>query len=508
MGILMLVGLSGCSSVSPSPLTQQEIIESSNEMARFSASGVPPLSHPLTLEEAMARALKYNLNERSRRLEQAIALNLWKAGNTDLLPKILASAGYRMRDSDLITNSKDSITGKPSLAHPFISSERTYMLSDLGLSWSVLDFTVGYFNAKQNADRVLIAAEHRRKAMHLLCRDVAIAFWRMVSAQKLMGEVRTAVTNAEAALVDASKAHAEGLKAPIDGLRYQRQMLENIRLLSTIEKDFSTARVTLASLINLPIATDFTVVEPAYGPSIAVLDVPVERMEELAIQQNAELREQMYNQRIAATEVRKTLARLMPNLSFNYDLKYNTDNYLINNRWNEAALAISQNLTNLIAAPAQKRLADGGVALAAQRRMALQMAILTQVHVARLEFASSYRQYKMAERIWELDQLIRKYMENKAEAKTESALTKIASDLSSIVSMLRLYQSLAEFNVSASTLQSTLGLEVSIENVDTYSVEDLSRAIAEWQNAWRTGRIPGVDNVPVRRWSPVRPQSS
>lgn len=500
--LVWLAFATGCRSVAPAPLSKQEIFESSRQVAKEAFAGVPPVSRALSLEEAMARALKYNLHERTRQLEQAIALNLWAAGNYDMLPRVLASAGYRSRDSDLITRSRDSITGLPSLANPFISSDRDYTLSDLGVSWSVIDFTVGYFNAKQNANRVLIATEHRRKAMHTLCRDVAIAFWRMASAQKLMGELKSTVSIAEAALADAAKATTEGLRSPIESLRYQRQLMENIRLLSTIEKEFSTSRVTLANLISLPLGAEFTIAEPTEQPSITILEVPAATMEELAVLQNADLREQIYNQRIARDEVRKSLARLLPNLSLNYDLKHNTDGFLINNTWREAALLLSQNLTNLLAAPAQKRAADGGVALAAQRRMALQMALLAQVHIARLELNSAYRQLTLADRIWSLDQAIKQNTSNRADAQADSKLTKVAADTASIVSMLRRYQALAEFHAAASTLQATLGLEIDLGSVDQQSVDELARSLETWQRAWQTGNWQAIEGPAAPRGNP------
>lgn len=489
--------------MAPKSATRDEILVSSQAARLAAQDGVEPISRPITLEEAMARAIKYNLHERSRRLEQAIAFNVWDASNFDLLPRVLASAGYRARNNDLTTRSRDSVTGLPSLANPYISSERDYALYDLGLSWSVLDFSVSYFTAKQNANRLLIASEQRRKAMHALQRDVAIAFWRMASAQRLLNDVRQTVAVAEAALVDSAKATAEGLSNPTDSLRYQRQMLENIRLLSTIEKDFATARSTLANLINAPFGSDFTVVEPADTPNVAILDIPVEQMEEVAILHNADLKEQFYNVRIARDEVRKTMAKLLPNLSLNVDLKHNTDSFLINNSWREAGFFLSQNLTSLVSMPAHLRLSRGGVALAQQRAIALQMALTAQVHIARLELASTYRQLRLADRIWEIDQSIQRDAANRADAQTESMLTKVAADTANIVSMLRRYQALAEFNVALSTLQATLGMEIDLASVDEQNVEQLTDAIRTWRASWQAGALPPSPE-PVIDYSELR----
>jgi outer membrane protein TolC len=480
----------GCSTIKPKPLETSKMVELSKAASVSAEKDVPVIDHALTLDESIARALKYNLNQRARHIEQSLALNIWKAGNYDMLPKALASAGRSFRDTDLISRSTDSVTGLPSLANPSISSDRTSNLYDLGFSWSVVDFTLGYYNARQNANRVLIASEHRRKAMHALTRDVTIAFWRMASAQRLLGEVRTTIGTAENALAEAAKANDAGLRSPVENLRFQRQLLENIRLLSNIEKEFASARATLANLINAPLGLEFTVAEPATPANIRILDIPVERMEELALLQNADLREQFYNERIAIEEVRKTIAKLLPDLSFTYNIRHSTDSYLINDKWQQAGIVLSQNLGNLASAPARKRLADGGVALARERRVAAQMALLAQVHIARLDLASAFNQLTLSERIWTIDQSIRGHVASREAAQTESMLSKVATDTASIVSMLRRYQALAEFQASAGALQSTLGMEIDVDSVSTQPLADITVSVAAWQQAWREGELP------------------
>lgn len=232
-----------------------------------------------------------------------------------------------------MTRSRDSVTGRPSLANPFISSDREALSSQVGLSWSVLDFSVGYYLSRQDANRVLMATEHRRRAMHALTRDVAVAFWRMASAQALRSDVQEAIRLAREALADSSQAEAAALRAPEESLRFRRQLLENLRLLSNIERDFGVARVTLASLVNLPTTASFTVREPDQAASIAILEVPIEQLEEAALLRNGELREQLYKQRIARDEVRKTIARLIPGLQFDYRVRQSSDSFLIHDTW-------------------------------------------------------------------------------------------------------------------------------------------------------------------------------
>lgn len=131
-------------SLMPEPLDKTALKEQAKQDALTAQQDVAPITGPLTLEEAIARALKYNLDSRSRQMEEALALNQFDVGNFDMLPKMIAAAGYSDRSEYAITRAVDSVTGQPSLANPYISSDKQHATTDLGLTWSVLDFGLSY----------------------------------------------------------------------------------------------------------------------------------------------------------------------------------------------------------------------------------------------------------------------------------------------------------------------------------------------------------------------------
>ncbi|MCQ9426502.1 TolC family protein [Pseudomonas sp. LJDD11] len=491
-GVLLLTG---CMSLDPQPLERGALQEQVHQDTLTARQNVPAIAGPLTLDEAIARALKYNLDSRSREMEQALAMSQYDVGNFDMLPKMIAAAGYSRRSEYATTRAVDSVTGEPSLANPYISSDKQHATSDLGLTWSVLDFGLSYYEAKQNADRVLIASERRRQAMHVLVQDVRSAFWRAASAQKLQASVKQSTALAESALADARQAETERLRSPVESLRYQRQVLENLRLLEAIEQELGTAKVELAALINAPLGANLTVVEPAETFNKRVLDLPVEQLEAHALEQNALLREQNYNTRIASQETRKTLLRLFPNLSLNYSLRHDSDKYLINNNWNEAGAQLSFNLLNILSAPAQMRLAKAGIAVADQRRVATQMAVLAQVHIARLQYANALQQFQRADAIWQVDDRLNQQTANRAQAQAVGALDTVASNTSAILSQLRRYQAMALANAAASKLQATLGMEPAIGNLNEVPLAQLQQEVHASLAQWNQGQLaaPAVE---------------
>jgi len=486
------IWLTGCANLTSQPLSNEEIQSQVQADRQSLNQESAPVTGAVSLEEAIARAIKYNAAQRLRGMEEAVAQGTADVAKFDMLPKLVASAGYRYRDKDLISRSTDSVTGAPSLAHPYISSDRESTLSSLSFSWSLLDFGQSYYAARQHADRVQIAAERRRKAIHTLIQDVRIAYWRVAAAQALESSLRTASQDADKALDDSRKVEAEKLRSPLEPLRYQRQLLENIRLLEAVQQELSSARIELASLMGLPpsaLALPLRVVEPAASNAQRWLDQPVDKLEDRALLLNPDLRESLYNARIANEETKRVMLRMFPGLSFNYGLNKSTDSYLINDRWQEAGLQISFNLLGLLSLPAQRQLADAGVKLADQRRLATQMAVLTQLHVARLQFANTVHQYERAQSIADVDQRISEQVGNQVQADKLNPLERVSQQTATILSVLRRYQALSNMQAAGSRLQATLGMEPVIEGSDSMPLPELTQAVARSLQSWEAGQL-------------------
>ena len=474
-----------CTTIEPKPIQDVEMSRQTTLDRAAAHKGVDPLEGPLTLEQAIARALKFNLDRRTKLMEEAIALNQLDVSRLDMLPKLVAQTGFSSRDSDRTTLSRNIATGQL-VPSNFVSQDRSHVTSQLGLTWNMLEMGVGYLNTRQAADRVLIATEKRRKAMHVLMQDVRTVFWRAISAQKLKDDVKRIIASAEEALVDSRKAEEERIRNPLDALRYQRQILENLRLLESIEQELSSAQVELAMLINAPQGAALELVDTPFNLNSEALKISLDTLEETALLNNADLREQHYNARIARTETRKVLYRMFPNVSFNYSLNYDTDTYLVNQKWNETGLQVSYNLLNLLTAPTQTRLAEAGVALSDQRRVAVQMAVLTQVHLARQQLANATSQFGRAEEIWKVDSKISTIVINREAARAQSKLERISNETAAVLSLLRRYQAAAQMQAAESRLQATLGVEPRIDSIDEIATNELAQRITLHNLVWQS----------------------
>jgi multidrug efflux system outer membrane protein len=109
---LVCACLGGCALFQPHPLTDAERTAEATQDLNEVFSGQEPLVRALTLEDAFARAIAYNLDERVKLMEREVAERDFDISKFDLLPKVIASAGASTRDNVLAISRNSVVSGK------------------------------------------------------------------------------------------------------------------------------------------------------------------------------------------------------------------------------------------------------------------------------------------------------------------------------------------------------------------------------------------------------------
>ncbi|RAU21119.1 TolC family protein [Paramagnetospirillum kuznetsovii] len=478
MAAVSTAALLAACAVTPTPFTAEEFSAQAKADRSAMFEGQEALSKPLTLNDAVVRVLKYNLDKRSKMMEEALALGQIDLDRFDLLPKLAANAGYTERSAPNATRSRDLYTQTTSTSNPSYSADRFSITSDLGLTWNILDFGASYFTAHQNADRALIAGERRRKTVANLVQEVRFTFWRASAAQVLKGKVTETVKSAEAALKDSERVESERLRNPTESLRIQKTLLESIRQLEAIDQELTTAKSELAALINVAPGSTFRLEVPENGSmATPAWSMPIEEMEEAALTRNPDLREQDYQSRIAVDDTHKEILKLFPGVTLSFSRQYDQNSFLMDNRWNEMGTKITWNLINLLSAPDRIAHSESAEDVARAKRVALRMAVLAQVHVVSTQFASAAKQFERADKLWKIEQRLADAAGNQSRGGTQNEIERISTETSAIAAELRRFQTYAQMQSSYGKLQSTIGADVDPDRVATQSLDGLGGAI-------------------------------
>jgi outer membrane protein TolC len=157
-----IAGLSACS-INPVPLTDAENKARAAEDGGKLQKDQERVSGPITLHEAIARSLKYNLDYRVEMMHKTLAETQLDLTHYDMLPQLVTNVGIDSRNNWSGASSRSLVPPYIESLRPSTSSDRDIFNAQLGLSWNVLDFGVSYFRAHQAADQVMIREEEKRK---------------------------------------------------------------------------------------------------------------------------------------------------------------------------------------------------------------------------------------------------------------------------------------------------------------------------------------------------------
>ncbi len=491
------LALAGCA-VAPQPFTQADRMERVKaDQARLLAEQ-EPIKAPLTLADAVARALKYNMEHRLKMMSTALAANQADLAKYDLLPKLTAQAGYNRRDSYPASSSMDIATGTQSLV-PSTSQEKARETYDLGLTWNILDFGVSYWQAQQAGDRALIAEQQRRKTAQTLIQNVRQAYWLAAGAQQLETRVEGLLKEINVTLADSRKARAERLKPSLEALAYQKSLLDLVRQLEPIRNELAQARSRLASLMNLAPGTAFTLDIPA-KLEIPALSAKVEALEEQALLNRPELIEADYQERIGVAETKKAMLRILPGIELSAGTHRDENRFLVDKNWADGGVRLTWNLLGLLSAKQSMKAADQQLEIARAQRLALNMAVLSQVRIAYRDVEGKLREHNMADEVNEVDSEIYAATRAGAESGADNRMQLIRAETGSVVSELRKWQAYSNLSLAWAQLNSSVGVDAMPEKVASHELPKLAQAFE--QQSKSTDKLAAAPRA-LPWWKPV-----
>ncbi|XVN17936.1 TolC family protein [Pseudomonas corrugata] len=483
---LLAVMVSGCA-VTSEPIDRSVSEQRAQTDLQNMFKGQEPLRGPLTLHQAMARAVKYNLEGRLKIMEEALAKRQLDLARFDMLPRMALDAGYVGRNNVNASSSQSVETGTQSL-EPSTSQDRDREVADLTMVWNVLDFGVSYISAKQAGDQRLIVQERRRKVINTIVQDVRSAYWRAMAAERLLKQIDSLMARVEAARNNSQSMSEQRIGDPVQALGYQRSLIQATRQLEEQRRALSLAKTELATLINLPLGTELTLATPDEY-EIPELKVDMARLEHEALTSRPELREQDYQTRITAAETRKAMLRLLPGLEFSAGGHYDSNSFLVEQGWADYGVKVTWNLFNVISAPAAIDVAKAGEEVAAARRQAMSIAVLAQLYVANANYRDALRQFKTNQQLSDIDGQIVGQLRNRHQAAGIGELDLIQGELNTLQADLRRDLSYADLRNAYGQIFASAGLDPLPDEVQSTKVQSIATALANREAAWAQGDI-------------------
>lgn len=454
-------------------------------------SAPPSVVAEIDIHEAMAIGLRHNLDFRVSQFEQAAAQKDVSKAYYRLLPQFNVNGTAHWRNNRAGSYSESLATGLVSL-EPSSSQERRYRTADLDIQWSVLDFSVGYFQARQRKLDYLATIESRRATANKVARDIHAAYWRAYGAQQLAPVIEDGIKQINEAIEVSATLVDKQLQDPAVALEYRRALYANLRDLVSKRSELRKSRAELAALLNLPagrlpiLKGDFR--HPLDADQLG--DLRTRAVTALTLR--PEMREEYYRIKRLQYDRKTAWFSGAPDLRLQAGANFDSNKYLTESNWKDARAILTLNLSNLIELPANLRYINASLKSQETRLAAMTASVLAQTLIATESFAESRSQACLSRELQRIEEARLKQLQARDRARLGDNLMLIRTQVDAINASLDAYIDLANYNASALLLATTLGFPVLPDTADKSDWQSLAAALREH----RIGAVPPATAEP------------
>lgn len=415
----------------------------------------PVIDAPLTLENAVDYALKYNLEAAVIKLERNIQQEAAIGARLKMLPSLTAD-GEASRRNRYAASYSDYLLyeGTENYSYSSEKDKRTYSLN---LSWDLVDFGISYYQYKQSIDRVRIAEQRRKRVIQNLKLDVTKAFWHVQVAQeavqmadKLVGRLQ----EREKILKDQLESRTV---SEIVILETAAALAEMKIKLSGFERELHNHKLKLASLIGLPGEKDFNVAKVDFNKKIQPINFDLEQLETEALLKRPELYEQDLEERITAYDARITTAKTLPHPSIFWRYECDKNKYLYYDDWQVAGFKVSFNLLSIPQDISHRSAVLQKKKLIKKRRLSIASAILTQLHIAIVDYEDLIRNHVQVKDIGLKRRQLMKARQRHAKFGKGNIGAVLESEAKYLLSRVRTLSSYADVMIATQRVINTIG---------------------------------------------------
>jgi len=483
----------------------QEVITTSIQEDLKALEVDAPLTN-IDLYTAIAIAIKNNRDLRISVMESALAQRQNDLTRFDMLPDIALNAGYseftelQASTSVAVDNDSQSAPALDGTESYTISRDDSLETRNVEFTWNALDFGLSYIRAGQQADRFLIAEELERKATQNITRDIIRAYWKAKASENLLKKLNPLLDRVDAALADSKYIEELLISSPMDSLLYQKELLDVQRTLQTQQRALINSKNELATLMGLLPNKKYTLAkEDEYLTNV---DMSIETMEEIALISRPELMESRYQKRITSKDARAAIVGLIPSLRFNATYNYSNNDYLLNQDSIEYGASIGTNLFDIFSIGAVKKASEANQDLIKERHLAIAMTVLSQVHLANINYGLAIEEYDTAQRYLDVAVRISNQVQNAQKVSRFGELEVIREEASLLVAELRRDLAFSEMQHSIGQIYASMGKDMLPENYENLSIENISQNIGISFNEWSEKYYANVQN-PIDEQDPT-----
>ena len=195
----------------------------------------------------------------------------------------------------------------------------------------------------------------------------------------------------------------------------------------------------------------------------------VEEMETHALQNRPELIENHYQERISVQQTKAGILSLLPGINFNAAYTSTSNDYVMQQTNSQFGATIGANLLNVFNYPTIKKVNEVNTEIIKEQRLALSMTVLSQIHIANLDYNVALEEFETAERYLDVSKKITEQVKNAQIIARFGQLELIREQASLLVAELRHDIAFTKLQHAIGQIYSSTGIDVTKENIEQYA---------------------------------------
>jgi len=462
---IILLTVTGCTTV-PTP---EQMSKQREENARQDVELIKPAmkygnfgESALTLEDAIRYALENNLELRVQRLKEEIAKESTMVEKLGMLPSLKADASWRRRDvlrkSDvynwLIDQDQPDYT---------VSELKENWWANLVLTWNVLDTMMAYVRAGEMELKEEVLKQQRIRQSQNLALDVTRAYWHAAAVEDALDYVHVVEDNLKKVKKNMETAVGAGSIDNMAAKDAEMRLKELELTIRQLQSNLSKERLELAQLMGLNQNVQFTLARPPIKPIISALphtkELDIDRLEEYALLHRPELFISDLEVMIQKEEAKNKILAMFPGISVFAGTHYEDNRLLLSNNWNTIGAGVGLELLDLPARYVAYKGQLKSVEMAKAQRLMTTVGVITQVHLALLDYAVKVDRFRLLDETYSLSTNLFQMAQTKNQAGRLPELAVTQRHLEEMAAKLRRDESVVDMLVAHKRLCVTIGVD-------------------------------------------------
>ena len=444
---------------------------------------------PLTLDDILRIAFERNLDLVVKAHEHAIQKEIACRDMFKMLPSLTLNGELSGRDQKVAEQSRSLTTG--TISPPSQSRQHNTSRFDATLAWSVLDFGLAFYRARQEHNRsLMICLEHQRTRQNLVF-DIIREYWKAVVAVRAIEGAEVIITEAQERREDLERQVKRKVLSEIEGLRHEDRLVAIQIELQGFEREFLSAKTELSKLMGLPPGQHFEL-DTEISLESAMVEVPhIEELEQWALYNRPELFAQDMQEHIMVDEVRAAFLQYFPNTTLFSSYNYDGDRFLTHNDWLSAGVQVAWNLLSIPENYHNHKSAKQRVCLARESRLQLSIGVMTQVRLSHLRYIDAMAQFDLSD---DLSDVKRRLLEAGQREKQFGVIhgdTILDYKIESLFADINEIRAFAEVQVALEQLNNAIGMPLRFSNMQYESWQPRRSASAQgFEQYYQPNRQP------------------